>query len=278
MTFWGLIFVQKRAILFLAAILVVLAALCPTIAISGPAQTTADAGTPPTFSIGSTPFKFIGGFLPGWHWGTYGNIAADDDQIASARATGITVMHLMLPQFETSPGVYSEAMLARLDRYLDQANKSNVYVMISFIQAYSETLVPGNPYYHTRSIEGIIKDQTLRDRFKNRIAALVNRQNTVNHTYYKDDPTILAWIVCDEPVSAPSNYPNGRTADNAGRPDKLAPGDRFPYKKPGPESPSSPSMLSRPSRDFSGPRPTTIKPWVFLNLISFTWRMRDWMF
>lgn len=87
-----------------------------------------------------------------------------------------------------------------------------MYVMPSFIQACFETLIPGNPeypYYHERSIEGIIKDSALRQGFKNRVAAQVNRTNTINGRPYKEDPTIIAWIVCHEPISAPFNYPNG---------------------------------------------------------------------
>ena len=169
--------------------------------------------TTPGLAIGGTPFHFLGGFLPGWHWGLeYWSEEADHDLIASARDSGMTVMHIMLPLFEGPLGVYDETKLRKLDHFLESAYNANVYVMPSFIQAYSETLVPGNteyPYYHPRSIEGIIKDPTLRQAFRNRIAALVNRQNTYNGRLYKDDPTIMAWIVCDEPISGPFNYPNG---------------------------------------------------------------------
>jgi len=182
-----------------------------------PAGEAAATGTTPGFAIGSTPFRFLGGFLPGWHWGLeYWSEDADHDLIASARASGMTVIHIMLPQFETSLGSYDEAKLQKLDHFLDAAYNANVYVMPSFIQAYGEvTLDPSNPYYHERGIEGIIKDPTLRggltlrEHFRNRIAALLNRTNTVNLRKYKDDPTIMAWIVCDEPISAPFNYPNG---------------------------------------------------------------------
>jgi hypothetical protein len=142
----------------------------------------------------------------------YWSEAADDDLISTARSTGMTVMHLMMPQFENGLGNYDEAELRKLDHFLDSAYNNNVYVMPSFIQAYSETRRPGNtlyPYYHDRSIEGIIKDPVLRQAFKNRIAHLVNRQNTVNGRFYREDPVILAWVLCDEPVSAPFNYGPG---------------------------------------------------------------------
>jgi len=178
-----------------------------------PVGEAAAARTTPGFAIGGTPFHFMGGFLPGWHWGLeYWSEAADDDLITSARNTGMTVIHIMLPLFEGPLGDYDETKLRKLDHFLDSAYNSNMYVMPSFIQAYSETLVPGNteyPYYHPHSIEGIIKDPNLRQAFKNRIATLVNRQNTYNGRFYREDPTIMAWIVCDEPISAPFNYPPG---------------------------------------------------------------------
>ena len=116
-------------------------------------------------------------------------------------------MFTMLPQFEESLGVYTESALVRLDKFLDSASKEGIYVMPSFIHAYSDTIQEGLPYYHVRSIEGIIKVPTLRQAFKNRMAKLVNRTNTMNGRKYKEDPTIMGWILCLEPVSAEWNYP-----------------------------------------------------------------------
>ncbi len=198
---------KKRKYLFLPLLLILIMFFLQPVGEAAATKTT------PGFAIGGIPFHFLGGFLPGWHWGLeYWSEEADHDLIVSARDTGMTVIHIMLPLFEGPLGVYYEAKLQKLDHFLDSAYNARVYVMPSFIQAYSETLVPGNteyPYYHPRSIEGIIKDPALRQAFKNRIAALVNRQNTYNGRYYKDDPTIMAWIVCDEPISAPFNYPGG---------------------------------------------------------------------
>jgi hypothetical protein len=199
--------VKKRKYLLLPLLLILVMFFLQPVGEAAATRTT------PGFAIGVTPFHFMGGFLPGWHWGLeYWSEAADDDLITSARNTGMTVIHIMLPLFEGPLGVYDEAKLQKLDHFLNSAYNARVYVMPSFIQAYSETLVPGNteyPYYHPRSIEGIIKDPTLRQAFKNRIAALVNRTNTINGRPYKNDPTIMAWIVCDEPISAPFNYPGG---------------------------------------------------------------------
>ena len=61
----------------------------------------------PGFAIGSTPFRFVGGFVPGWHWGKERWIqATDTDLIRTAREHGLTVLDIMLPQFEKQLGVY----------------------------------------------------------------------------------------------------------------------------------------------------------------------------
>ncbi len=160
------------------------------------------------FWIGQKPFRFMGGFIPGWHFGDQ-STNTDDNLMQTARNVGITVLFAMPPEFEKQLGVYNETELVKLDHFLDSAGRAGIYVMPSFIQAYYDTLQPDWPYYHPRSIEGLIKEPALRQAFKNRIAALVNRRNTINGRLYREDPTLMGWILCIEPVSGPMNYPNG---------------------------------------------------------------------
>lgn len=164
----------------------------------------------PGFAIDDIPFRFVGGFVPGWHWGQeWWSQATDDDLIQTARENGLTVLHLMLPWFEEPLGVYEEAELIKLDYFLDSASRHNVYVTLSFIHGLGIATQPDSPYYHPHGIEGLMTDPQLAEAFNNRIEHLVNRQNTFNQRVYRDDPTILGWIVCDEPISAPWNYPGG---------------------------------------------------------------------
>ncbi len=164
----------------------------------------------PGFAIGSTPFRFVGGFVPGWHWGQeWWNQATDTDLIRTAREHGLTVLDIMLPQFEKQLGVYDESELAKLDSFLNTASTHNMYVMIEFIHGLDIGTQPDNPYYHPHGIEGLITDPQLAQAFNHRIEALVNRRNTLNQRIYRDDPTILGWILVNEPISAPWNYPGG---------------------------------------------------------------------
>ncbi|MEM2914895.1 MAG: hypothetical protein QXH91_05815, partial [Candidatus Bathyarchaeia archaeon] len=151
------------------------------------------------------PYKYLGAFVPGWHWGQWSEVI-DDDLIQAAKKNGITVFHLMLPYFEYPLGTYREGELGKLDHFLDIASKNNTYAMISFIHAYGITLSNSDPYYHPAGIEGLMFDERLKIAFKNRIRHIIKRRNSVNGKLYKEDPTILAWIVCDEPISAPFNY------------------------------------------------------------------------
>ena len=160
----------------------------------------------PGFKIdGKQPFRFVGGFIPTWHWDQ--SAVTDDNLMQTARAFGITVLVAMVPDFEKALGYYSEPELVKLDHFLDSAREQNIYVMISFIHS-DDTLQPDSPYYHPRGIEGLIKNSTLRQAFRKRIAALVNRKNTLNGRLYKNDPTLMGWILCMEPISS-QDYPNG---------------------------------------------------------------------
>lgn len=154
--------------------------------------------------------RSLGVFVAGWHWGLeYWSEANDDDLIQSARDLGIGVIHLFLPPFETTLGVYDEAELVKLDHFLSSASDRGMYVMISFINIYGDAAVQtANAYYNPSGIEGLMTEP-LKSALKNRISMLMNRTNTYDGKVYKDDPTIAAWIVGDEPISAPNNYPTG---------------------------------------------------------------------
>lgn len=160
------------------------------------------------FVAGDQPFEFLGAFVPGWYWGQWSE-ATDIDLIMTAKSNGITVLHLMPPEFEKQLGVYREAELVKLDHFLDIASQNGVYVMIPFIHGYGISQQPDNPYYHPAGIEGLVSNQKLRDAFRKRMEVVISRVNTVNGRKYAQDPTILAWMIVEEPISAPANYPKG---------------------------------------------------------------------
>jgi hypothetical protein len=158
------------------------------------------------FVVGDKPFQFLGAVSSTRDpWSE----AKDVDLVKDAKAHGITVLEMEVPLFEDKLGHYDESYLVGLDHLLDTANKNGVYVTLPFIHAYGISLEPGNPYYHPGGIEGLVKNQELKEAFKKRVAVLITRVNTVNGRKYNEDPTIMAWVLCNEIVSAPHNYPKG---------------------------------------------------------------------
>ena len=164
----------------------------------------------PCFVIGDKPFLFVGGFVGGGHFGNeFCTDEINEDLIKTAKENGVNVLHLMLPGIESELGVFDELEMAKLDNLLNYARIYGVYVMISFIHGYGIAIWEDDPYYHPGGIEGLITDVTLKEAFKKRIEYIINHINSFNDIRYKDDSTIMAWILVDEPISAPWNYPQG---------------------------------------------------------------------
>lgn len=161
-----------------------------------------------TANGGFADFRFIGGYLPGWHWGNgTWSAAVDDDLLRTANSIGLTVFHIMIPDLEQPLGTYSESELRKLDHFVDSAFNNGVYVIPSFIQGVVIATQTGDPYYNPGGLEGLITTPRLKDAFKSRINTLLSRRNTISGKLYKDDPAILGWIIIEEPLSAPQNYP-----------------------------------------------------------------------
>jgi hypothetical protein len=66
------------------------------------------------------------------------------------------------------------------------------------------------PFSNPEGFAGIVKQPKLRQAYKDMVAHLINRVNTVNGRKYSEDPTIMSWILVEEFVSAPFNYPDGK--------------------------------------------------------------------
>lgn len=160
------------------------------------------------FVLDNKPFKFVGGFVPGWHFGdTRCTDEINEDLIKTAKENGINVLHIMLPWIESELNVFDEFEVNKLDRFINCASDYGVYIMPSFIHGLAIATQTEDPYYNPQGIEGLINDSVLKCSFKERINYLINHINSVSGIRYSDDPTILAWILISEPISASWNYP-----------------------------------------------------------------------
>ncbi len=98
---------------------------------------------------------------------------------------------------------YSELPLRRMDLVLAEGAKNNLRFIMPL--ANFEPRYGGMQWYVDQVFgpgldrELFLTDPTVKQAYKNYTQMLVNRRNTVNGIAYKDDPTILAWELCNEP-------------------------------------------------------------------------------
>jgi hypothetical protein len=162
----------------------------------------------PGFLAGGKPFRFVGVFIPGWYWSEWSE-ANDVALITEAKQAGISVLHVMFPDYEYPLGTFHESELVKLDHFMDTAYQNGIYVMGSFVHGYGITYGTSQPFYDPYGVGGLIDRPEYRSGFKTHMEQVVSRVNTINGRKYSEDPTILAWMLIEEILSAPWNYPNG---------------------------------------------------------------------
>ena len=165
--------------------------------------------------------------------------AALTQQLQTASQSGLNVMrawaHTIDPSYPVmkSPGWYDEEGLKALDFLLSEANKYGIRVILSFVDNWkypggvdqmldwSETapnrtmplpasLLEGGDYNQRSLTSGeknyiverhslFYTDEGARKIYRDYVSTLVNRTNVYNGKVYRDDPTILAWNLINEP-------------------------------------------------------------------------------
>ncbi len=161
----------------------------------------------PHFVIGETPFRFMGAIVPGWFWARGEGISTQEvseDLIVSAKASGISVLHLPVPfSIENPIGIFSEDEFRNLDFFLDAAAKNGVYVMLVLMDGYSLSENPEFAYNNPDGFSGLVLDENLSNAFRERIKTFIFHRNTMNGLLYRDDPTIFGWDIIGEPACYP---------------------------------------------------------------------------
>ncbi|CAN8251338.1 unnamed protein product [Cochlearia groenlandica] len=114
-----------------------------------------------------------------------------------------------------SPGSYNEDMFLGLDYVIAEATRHGIKLILSFANNYASfggkkayvdwARSQGRPL---SSDDDFFTDSLVQDFYKNHIKALLNRFNTFTKVHYKDDSTIMAWELMNEP-RCPSD-PTGR--------------------------------------------------------------------
>ncbi|DBB03621.1 TPA: hypothetical protein ACH3X3_010954 [Trebouxia sp. C0006] len=98
-------------------------------------------------------------------------------------------------------GKYSEHAFQALDYILDEASKYGVRLLFTLVNNW-DNADSKTQYIQWAGAEGhdpFFTDPDVKKLFKNHIDTMVNRRNTINNRLYKDDPTIFAWDLMNEP-------------------------------------------------------------------------------
>ncbi|KAK4341202.1 hypothetical protein RND71_039703 [Anisodus tanguticus] len=107
---------------------------------------------------------------------------------------------------QISPGVYDEFVFQGLDFVISEARKYGIRLILSLVNNYND--FGGRPQYaqwarnagvRINSEDDFYTHPVLKDYYKNHVRKVVTRFNTITGMTYKDDPTIMAWELINEP-------------------------------------------------------------------------------
>ncbi|KAG9443130.1 hypothetical protein H6P81_018984 [Aristolochia fimbriata] len=178
------------------------------------------------FMLDGSPFLF-NGFNSYWMM----HVAADPAErpkvstvFRDAAAAGLTVCRTWAfggggyNALQISPGVYDERVFQALDFVVSEANKYDIRLILSFVNNFGD--FGGRSQYvkwaqnsgvQVNGDDDFYTNPVVKDYYKNHIKSVVTRFNTITRTTYKDDPTIMAWELINEP-RCQADY-SGNTVD-----------------------------------------------------------------
>ncbi|KAI5660620.1 hypothetical protein M9H77_19943 [Catharanthus roseus] len=107
---------------------------------------------------------------------------------------------------QKTPGLYNEEMFKGLDFVVSEAKKQGVYLILSLVNNWDD--YGGKKQYvqwardqghYLNNEDDFFTNPITREFFKNHIKAVLTRVNSFTGIAYKDDPTIFAWELMNEP-------------------------------------------------------------------------------
>ncbi|XP_010550422.1 PREDICTED: mannan endo-1,4-beta-mannosidase 7 [Tarenaya hassleriana] len=115
-----------------------------------------------------------------------------------------------------SPGSYNEQMFQGLDFVISEARRYGIKLILSLVNNYDS--FGGKKQYvdwarsrgqYLTSEDDFFTNPVVKDFYKDHVTTVLNRFNTFTNVHYKDDPTIMAWELMNEPRC--TSDPSGRT-------------------------------------------------------------------
>lgn len=183
------------------------------------------------FYIGDKPYYFVGAnFWYGAYLGAtekgQARLIKELDQLKGLGVTNLRVLagseasQLLMsvsPAIIQKPGEYNESILVGLDFLLDEMAKRDMKAVLYFTNFWQWS--GGMAQYvawdrgekpHDPDVQGdwngfmqysaqFYKSERAKQWFDNFVEFLVNRQNTVNGKWYKEDTAIMSWELANEP-------------------------------------------------------------------------------
>jgi mannan endo-1,4-beta-mannosidase len=130
-----------------------------------------------------------------------------------------------VPSLMPQPGVYNEQVFQGLDYFLDQLSQRGIRAvmvlnnywewtggMAQYVSWGQGTKIPyrldpgGNYNTFTQYIDRFYACAPCQTTYRAHIQTVIKRVNTVNGRTYRDDPTIFAWQLANEPRNYPANW------------------------------------------------------------------------
>ncbi|KAL6315366.1 hypothetical protein AAG906_000474 [Vitis piasezkii] len=107
---------------------------------------------------------------------------------------------------QISPGTYDERVFQALDFVISEARRYGIRLILSFVNNYKD--YGGRPQYvewarnagvNVDGEDDFYTTPTVKEYYKNHVKRVITRFNTITRIVYKDDPTIMAWELMNEP-------------------------------------------------------------------------------
>ncbi|KAK2660564.1 hypothetical protein Ddye_007097 [Dipteronia dyeriana] len=115
-----------------------------------------------------------------------------------------------------SPGSYNEQMFQGLDFVISEAKKNGIMLVLSLVNNYDQ--FGGKKQYvnwarnqgqSISSDDEFFTNSVVKEYYKNHIKAVLTRRNSLTGVAFKDEPTIMAWELMNEPRC--NSDPSGKT-------------------------------------------------------------------
>ncbi|KAK1433409.1 hypothetical protein QVD17_10319 [Tagetes erecta] len=167
------------------------------------------------FVINGSPFLF-NGFNAYWMM----NVATDPEErckvtqvLQDAANAGLSVCRTWAfadgaddKALQISPGVYDERVFQGLDFVVAEARKYGIRLILSFVNNYKD--FGGRPQYvewarssgvQVQNDDDFYTNPIVKGYYKNHVERVITRVNTITKIAYKNDTTIMAWELINEP-------------------------------------------------------------------------------